>query len=249
MPYLLAIDSGNTSIKWGLHNGRDWHEQGIIAHNQRTLLSQIWQKLPEPTSIIVSNVAGPSAEAALLNAFVIWKVRPHWVSATTYQCGVRNHYSNPAQLGSDRWAALIAAWHMLQQGCLVINVGTAMTVDTLSDQGEFLGGIILPGFESMKQALVQQTALLTLREGHFQDFPTTTADAIHTGVVHALTGAIEHMYRLFSANLGRPAFNCLISGGGAALLLPHLELPTIMVDNLVLEGLKAIAQQRSEITW
>ncbi|MDV6344465.1 type III pantothenate kinase [Nitrosomonas sp. Is37] len=247
MSYLLAIDSGNTTIKWGLHNGNDWHERGIVAQNQRLLLSQIWQDVPEPSAIIVSNVAGSSAEAALLNLFAIWKAIPHWISATAYQCGVRNHYSNPAQLGSDRWAALIAAWRMRQQGCLVVNVGTAMTVDTLSDRGEFLGGIILPGFNLMKQALANQTALLTLKEGRFQDFPVNTADAIHSGVVHALTGALDHMYTLLSANLGRDTLNCIISGGGAALLLPYIKIPTMIVDYLVLEGLKVIAQEKSEI--
>lgn len=246
MPYLLAIDSGNTTIKWGLHNGNDWYERGIVAQNQRELLNQIWGKLPEPSAIIVSNVAGAFAETALLNLFAMWKAIPYWISATTYQCGVRNHYLNPAQLGSDRWAALIAAWSMRQQGCLVVNVGTAMTIDTLSDGGEFLGGIILPGFDLMRQVLANQTALLTLKEGRFQDFPINTANAIHSGIVHALTGALDHMYTLLSANLGRNTLDCIISGGGAALLLPYIKIPTMIVDNLVLEGLKVIAQEKSE---
>ncbi|MCO6428290.1 type III pantothenate kinase [Nitrosomonas communis] len=247
MPYLLAIDSGNTAIKWGLHNGSDWCERGITAQSQCVLLNQIWRELPEPSSIIISNVAGPLAEAALLNLLTIWKAIPQWISATTYQCGVRNYYSNPAQLGSDRWAALIAAWRMRQQGCLVVNAGTAMTIDTLSDGGEFLGGIILPGFALMKQALVNQTALLTLQEGCFQDFPRTTSDAIHGGVIHALTGALDHMHTLLSTKLGHDKLNCIISGGSAALLLPHIKIPTIMMDNLVLEGLKVIAQEKSEM--
>lgn len=247
MPYLLAIDSGNTAIKWGLHNGSNWYKQGVIAQNQRVLLNQIWQELPAPSSIIVSNVAGPYAEAALLKSFVIWKASAQWISATAYQCGVRNNYSIPKQLGSDRWAALIAAWRMKRKGSLVVNVGTAMTVDTLSDQGEFLGGIILPGLDLMKQILAKQTALLTSTEGSFQNFPITTPNAIHSGVIHALTGAIDHMHALLSENLGHNTLDCIISGGGAALLLPHIKIPTIIVDYLVLEGLKIIAQGQSEI--
>lgn len=249
MSYLLAIDSGNTAIKWGLHNGNDWHERGSVTQNQRVLLSQIWRDVPEPSAIIVSNVAGPSAESALLNLFAMWKAIPHWISAAADQCGVKNRYSNPAQLGSDRWAALIAAWRMKQQGCLVVNVGTAMTVDTLSDRGEFLGGIILPGFELMKQVLAHQTALLTLKEGRFQDFPVNTADAIHSGIVHALTGTLDHMYTLLSTYLDRDTIHCIISGGGAALLLPYIKIPTMSADNLVLEGLKIIAQEKPEIAW
>lgn len=246
MPYLLVIDSGNTAIKWGLHDGSDWCERGVIAQNQRNLLNSIWRKLPTPSSIIISNVAGPLAEAALLNSFAARKVTFRWVTATTYQCGVENLYLEPSQLGSDRWAALIAAWNMRQQGCLVANVGTAMTVDALSDRGEFYGGIILPGFAAMKQVLVEQTTLLTSSDGRFQDFPITTHDAIHSGVIHALTGALDHMHTLLSARLGRNDFNCLISGGGATLLLPHIRMPTIIIDNLVLEGLRVIAQESSE---
>lgn len=248
MSYLLAVDSGNTAIKWGLYDGSDWRERGAIAQNQRHLLSLIWRKLPVLSSIIVSNVAGPLAETALLNSFAAWEITPHWIMATAYQCGVENHYADPAQLGSDRWAALIAAWSMRQQGCLVVNAGTAMTVDALSDKGEFYGGIILPGFASMKQSLVKQTALLTLTEGCFQDFPNMTRDAIHSGVIHALTGAIDHMYTLLSARLSCSPLNCIISGGDAALLLPHIRIPTIIVDNLVLEGLRVIAQEKPEIT-
>lgn len=122
-----------------------------------------------------------------------------------------------------------------------------MTVDALSDRGEFYGGIIVPGFALMKQSLTKQTALLTLADGCFQDFPNTTRNAIHSGGIQALTGAIDHMYRLLSAHLGRDRLNCVMSGGGAALLLPHIKIPTIIVDNLVLEGLRLIAQARSEI--
>lgn len=244
MPYLLVIDSGNTTIKWGVHDGHGWYKQGRIAQTQRESLSTVWQLLPAPSSIVVSNVAGPSAESALLDSLSIWGVAPRWVTATPRQCGVVNQYLEPAQLGCDRWAALIAAWNMKRQGCLVINVGTAMTVDALSDHGEFLGGIILPGFASMKQSLTQQTALLTSAEGCFQAFPNTTHNAIHSGIIHALTGAIERMHALLLARLGRDRLlECVISGGGAALLRPHIKIPTIMVDYLVLEGLRVIAEE------
>lgn len=242
MTYLLAVDSGNTRIKWGLHDGHDWLQQGAEVQSGSALLKREWQDLPEPARIMVSNVAGEQARIELSELFSRWGIEPQWVSASAYQCGVRNYYADPAQLGSDRWAALIAAWKSQRQGCLVVNAGTAMTVDTLSDTGEFLGGIIVPGLELMQKALTANTASLKLGEGEFRDYPDSTADAIYSGGVQALAGAVERMVILLTATLGHVP-DCIVSGGTASLLLVQLNTPARMVDNLVLEGLVAIAEE------
>jgi type III pantothenate kinase len=242
MTYLLAVDSGNTRIKWGLHDGHGWLQQGVMAQSGGALLRQAWQDLPEPTRIMVSNVAGEQTKTELLELCSRWEVEPQWAVASAYQCGVRNYYADPAQLGSDRWAALIAAWRSQRQGCLVVNAGTAMTVDALSDTGEFLGGIIVPGLELMQKALTANTASLKLGAGEFRDYPDSTADAIYSGGVQALAGAVERMVILLTATLGH-APDCIVSGGAAPLLLAQLNTPARMVDNLVLEGLVAIAEE------
>jgi type III pantothenate kinase len=108
--------------------------------------------------IIVSNVGGDGARSGLSDLFAHWGVQPQWAVASAYQCGVRNYYADPTQLGSDRWASLIAAWRIQRQGCIVVSAGTAMTVDALSDTGEFLGGIIVPGLQLMQNALIRGTA-------------------------------------------------------------------------------------------
>lgn len=247
MTYLLAIDSGNTRIKWGLHDGRGWLKQGAVAQSKSAplaLLEQEWQGLPEPARIVVSNVAGQPAEVALSGLFSSWQAAPQWISASAFQCGVRNYYADPSQLGSDRWAVLIAAWGQLRQGCLVVSVGTAMTVDALSDTGEFLGGIIVPGHDLMQQALVANTAALKLGEGAFRDYPDNTADAIASGATQALAGAVERMSASLAATLGHVP-DCIVSGGAAQLLQPRLNLNARVVDNLVLEGLVLIAAESS----
>lgn len=244
MTYLLAVDSGNTRIKWGLHDGRDWLKQGAVAHSEAALLRQEWQGLSEPARIVVSNVAGEPARAALSGLFSGWQAAPQWISASAFQCGVRNYYADPLQLGSDRWAALIAAWGQQQCGCLVVNAGTAMTVDALSDTGEFLGGIIVPGLDMMQQALAANTAALELGEGAFRDYPDNTADAIVSGAMQALAGAVERMSTSLTAILGRTP-DCIVSGGAAQLLQPRLNLNARVVDNLVLEGLVLIAAEVS----
>ncbi len=243
MTYLLAVDSGNTRIKWGLHDGCGWLKQGVVAQSSRAALEREWQDLPEPSCIMVSNVAGMQTKTELSGLFFSrWETEPQWAVASAYQCGVRNYYADPVQLGSDRWAALVAAWRLQRQGCLVVSAGTAMTVDALSDTGEFLGGIIVPGLELTQKTLTTNTASLKLEKGEFCDYPDSTADAIYSGAVQAMAGAVERMAMQLTATLGHVP-DCIVSGGTAPLLLARLNIPARMADNLVLEGLVAIAEE------
>jgi type III pantothenate kinase len=209
-------------------------------------VTQAWIKLPVPSSIIVSNVAGLSAAKDLESLLTLWEVQPKWITAQTSQCGVRNCYSSPGQLGCDRWAALIAAWCILREGCLVINVGTAMTIDALTDKGEFIGGIIVPGLELMKQTLASRIdALSFLAQGSFQDFPNNTENALYSGAIHALAGSLERMYDRLMVYLNKQGISAILSGGDAALLSAHIRVPHRVVNNLVLEGLVAISRESS----
>lgn len=244
MAYLMAIDSGNTHIKWGLHDGCCWLIQGEVAQDSSMLLRQEWQDLPKPLCVMVSNVANTKTKAALSKLLSYWEVQPKWIAALAYQCGVRNYYSEPSLLGSDRWAALIAAWGLQRKGCLVVDVGTAMTVDALSDTGEFLGGIIVPGLDLMKKTLATNATSLQLQEGEFNDYPDNTADAMHSGAIQALVGAIERMTVLLTVTLGHVP-KCIISGGGSQQLQSQLSMAANVVDNLVLEGLVLIAEENS----
>tara|TARA_Y100001936_G_scaffold253666_1_gene319890 strand:- start:4650 stop:5393 length:744 start_codon:yes stop_codon:yes gene_type:complete len=246
MTYLMAIDSGNTHVKWGIHDGANWIKQGSFTLTQTILTQKEWQKLPEPNKIIISNVSNIEAKEILSKLLSYWKIKPKWITARAYQCGVQNYYTDPSLLGSDRWAALIAAWNYQKKGCLVVDTGTAMTVDTLSDTGEFLGGIIVPGFELMREALTTNITTLQNYEGKFSNFPNNTADAIYSGTIHALAGTVKSMSNLLSITLGHIP-KCIISGGASKQLLSKLNMEANVIDNLVLEGLVLIAKENPEI--
>jgi type III pantothenate kinase len=167
-----------------------------------------------------------------------------WIKSERAQCGVRNSYDDPAQLGCDRWAALIGARRLYDGPAVVVNAGTALTVDALAGDGVFVGGIIVPGAQLMRTALAGHTAALKLQPGKFSFFPNATGDAIMSGAIDGLCGAVERMAR-FLEESGHTMPLCVLSGGGAALLEPHLNLEVKVVDNLVLEGLLTIAQTAS----
>ena len=237
---VLAIDAGNTRIKWGLHDGARWLEQAWVDTARATELTAAFAGLPSPQTVVVSNVAGEALRRQLAS---ILSSMPAicWIKSERTQCGVRNSYDDPAQLGCDRWAALIGARRLGGGPAVVVNAGTALTVDALTGDGVFVGGIIVAGVDLMLNALAGNTAALALQPGKFSFFPNSTGDAIISGAINALTGAIERMAR-YLEETGQPRPACVLSGGSAALIAPHLNLEVQVVDNLVLEGLLTIAR-------
>jgi type III pantothenate kinase len=171
-----------------------------------------------------------------------WSAQVEFVIAREEQCGVRNTYLNPLQLGSDRWAALIAARYRIKGACLVVSCGTATTVDALSEDGEFLGGLILPGVTLMQQSLLHNTAQLKVEAGQLENFPRKTDDAIYSGVIRATIGAIEHQRTVLKNLCSSNTIPCVLSGGAADKIEKLLGIDVERVDNLVLEGLKIIGE-------
>lgn len=237
----LLIDAGNTRIKWALTDGEEWLRSGDLPTMQADELPQQFAGIRDVRQIWVSNVAGEAAARHIRELRAGPHDQPRFIAACAVQCGVRNGYTSPAQLGSDRWASLIAAWRLAGRGCLVVNSGTATTVDALSGTGEFLGGLILPGVELMQRSLGAATAQLRPMHGSYAAFPKNTADALFSGAIQASCGAIVRQHEL----LGDGTAPVALGGGAAELLREHLNLPLLVVDNLVLQGLLLIAQEAS----
>jgi type III pantothenate kinase len=241
---ILAIDAGNSRIKWGLRRSGAWVQLGSCATLDGQALADWAASLRDHAfeRILVSNVAGADAKARIEAVFGGAASVPQFIVSQPMQCGVRSSYDEPGQLGCDRWAALIGAHALLPGALLVVNAGTALTVDALTEEGLFLGGIIAPGIELMRRALDEHTAGLKLRPGEVRFFPSNTGDAIMSGAVHAAAGAIERM-GAFMREGGHESLRVVLSGGSAGLLQPMLSLPAVVVDNLVLEGLATIAEE------
>lgn len=236
---ILAIDAGNSRTKWGVHGG-GWLAQGVTDNAQVADLTKVLRPWRHCRQAVVSNVAGAVMARRLQAVLAELDIAPVWVAAQAAACGVSNGYDNPLQLGSDRWAALVAAWHQCHAPCVVITAGTALTVDALSGTGHFLGGFIVPGRASMRQALAADTVAVDSSGGKLADFPSNTADAACSGVLRAMAGAVEAMCDMLQAREGYAPV-CLIGGGDASALLPALHRPAQMADNLTLDGLVLIA--------
>jgi len=238
---LLAIDAGNTRIKWGVIEAWGWSTTGAIATAEAAKLVEAWKAFPEGIRAIASNVAGVQVQRHLEHACEALGSALEVVTPAPIALGVTNGYRDPRQLGADRWAALIAAHHGQRGHKLVVNAGTALTVDALLDDGQFLGGLIVPGPALMRRALDSGTAGLRLGEGRFDAFPVRTQDAIFSGAIQACIGAIERMRAAMAAGKCPPE-RVILSGGAAGEITPHLSLPHGVNENLVLDGLALLAR-------
>jgi type III pantothenate kinase len=235
----LAIDAGNTRVKWGLHDGAHWLQRSAIPTTDVPRLPAMLPEASNVERVVIANVAGSRVAQLLAQGLAGFRARILWVESRSEQCGVRSSYADPAQLGADRWAALIGARHLYSGPCVIANAGTTMTVDALSADSIFLGGFIVPGYSMMREALASRTAQLGLPEGAFSFFPDNTGDAIVSGALNALAGAIERMCR-YVVQTGEDEPVVVLSGGDAGLLEPRLDPRPHVVDHLVLEGLVCI---------
>jgi len=238
---VLAIDAGNTRVKWGVHDGGKWNPCGALPTAEGSRLDEQWKSIESGVKAIASNVAGDSVERALREACDARGWPLVIIAALPAQLGVANGYRDHRQLGPDRWAGLIAAHRAHRGPKLVVNAGTALTVDALTADGRFLGGLIVPGPALMRRALEWGTAGLRLTEGRFHAFPASTPDAITTGAIQACVGAIERMRAAMTGDGFAPE-NVILSGGAAPEIAPHLPGGAILEENLVLDGLLAIAR-------
>lgn len=259
---LLTIDAGNTRTKWAIFNA-----DGVMQHYGACLNDALGTADFSPSllgyeRVIISNVAGEQHAASLTEKLSTYTIPVRWIKASSEACGVINLYAKPQTLGSDRWAALISAWHRQQTPCVVVNAGTAVTIDALNlhtndhpQQGEFIGGLILPGLSLMQQSLGLATAQLPTElaestlatQTHTDLFATNTKDAIRSGTIHGIVGAITLMAQaLHTQSKQLPAI--IISGGNAKVmheyLSTHVTNPITIVDNLVLQGLFLLESTR-----
>jgi type III pantothenate kinase len=255
----LAIDIGNTRLKWALF-AQPTPGQAPVRHGAvfletiDELAETEWATLPAPDQMLGCVVAGEAVRRRVEEQMELWDVAPRWVVSATAEAGVVNGYDHPSRLGADRWVALVgararamaeaAAAGGAPRPALVVMVGTAVTVDAIDAAGHFLGGLILPGFGLMLRALEMGTAGLKVPTGETTAFPTNTSDALMSGGVFAIAGAVERQHKRLAARAGQPPL-VLITGGAAVKLAPALDLEFEIVDSLLFEGLVAIEAART----
>ena len=243
---MLLVDAGNTALKWGLYEAGEFIAVDRMVHRDCNLtekLTRYWTSLQSPEEVFIANVAGERL-ADTLSAWIQqqWSLIPRFASTTDTACGVTNAYSVAADLGVDRWAALIGAHHHIRGAVCIVDCGTAITVDVLAANGHHLGGLILPGVELLKQVVQQDTAgVKPVTEMQVANLlANKTGEGVHSGAVYMAVAAIDRIINDIVATLDQD-IELVITGGDADTMLPLLARSAHHDSALVLKGLAILA--------
>ena len=245
----LLLDGGNSQLKWAWVRGGQIGEIGRAPYRDLGKLGEEWRARSDGISRIIGSAVCGEAKKALVAAQLPQPIE--WLASMPQGLGIRNHYRNPAEHGADRWFNALGARRFSSHACVVVSCGTAVTIDALTEDNHYLGGTIMPGFHLMKEAMAQKTANLNRPIGRVYPFPTTTANALASGMMDAVCGSILLMHARLQekAGAGRQV-DVVLTGGGAAKVaqaLPSaftLDNTVKIVDNLVIYGLLNWVEKR-----
>ena len=238
----LLLDGGNSQLKWAWVENGTFSEVGRAPYRDLTQLGEEWlQFADEDVKIVGCSVCG-SVKKAMVEEQLTRPVE--WLSSMPQALGIRNHYRRPEEHGSDRWFNALGSRRFTQNACVVVSCGTAITTDALTEDNHYLGGTIMPGFHLMKEAMALKTANLNRPIGKVYPFPTTTPNAIASGMMDAVCGALMMMHGRLKDKTGEgKPVDIIITGGGAARVVQALPESFVhdnqvkIVDNLVIHGL------------
>ncbi len=242
----LLLDIGNTRVKWGVLEDGQIRRTGHIsqARIRENGLQVITTRLPRRVdTVFASNVAGASFATRLsgvVGAHCNCDVR--FAHTERKGWGVTNAYTQPRRMGVDRWVAMVGAWSRLQSACLVVDAGTAITLDAIDDNGNHLGGQIIAGVGTMTDALAAATSDIpkvrpapARADADLCMFARNTAAAVREGAQNAVAGAVDRAIRTLQSN----AYDAkiVLTGGDASRILNALVEAPVHRPHLVLEGL------------
>lgn len=236
----LLLDIGNSNLKWSLSEGGSLGPVSTWPHYERGVkgLETLWDSLERPERIRVASVAGFDREMGILNLSTrLWQLKPTFVRTRAQALGVTLAYSKPEKFGVDRWLALIAVFNQYPCPALVVDCGTAVTLDALDANGQHLGGLIIPGLHMMWDSLFHNTHIpaAAYRE-HDAPFGQDTGECVVAGAQQAVAGAIERAQQYLHAIWGLPP-NLILCGSDGPKLARLLNQEAIYVQDLVLQGL------------
>jgi type III pantothenate kinase len=253
---LFVIDVGNTNTVLGVFDDHQLCAQWRLTTNRaqtadeygiliRNLFALDGVQVTKITGIMVASVVPP------LNALLEEMAEKYFHLKATFlgpgtRTGMAIHYENPQDVGADRIANSIAAFEKYGGPCVIVDLGTAITFDAVSDKGEYLGGVIAPGLAISADALFARTARLPrveIREPQHV-IGTNTVASIQSGLFYGAVGMIDGILDRLYAELG-PKTKSIATGGQAELIAAGSKYKLPVEPALTLEGLRIIYERNS----
>lgn len=243
----LLLDLGHSRLKWAWRDAGALHDASFSVWRDEppaTAFERALAALPRPDRVAIAAVArGEPLRALEATVLAIWGLVAT-VPVVTRRCGdVVCGYAQPQRLGFDRWAALVGVWARAPgRAAVVVDCGSAVTVDALQADGRHLGGVIFPGPAMMADAFHARTDLP--RDASVVPFDLAasgTGQAVASGAWTAVVGGIERALRQWEARL--PGATRWLTGGDAPDLAVELPADLRVVPHLVLEGLAVMVDR------
>ncbi|MFC2067954.1 type III pantothenate kinase [Chloroflexota bacterium] len=248
---LLVIDIGNTTANLGIFKGKElcanWQIATVVHRmaDEYAVLLHTLLKLQDINSSDIKEIAMCSVVPPLIATFsdLFWRYFhiPPLIIGTGVKTGVRVRMDNPREVGADRIVNAAAA-HQLYGGPVIItDMGTATTFDTVSQEGDYIGGAIAPGIFTATESLFKQAAMLpqVRLTTPKHAIGTNTTTAMQSGIIFGYVGLIENIVARIQKELGDKA-KVVATGGYAELLAKETEVFDIVNPNLTLTGLRLI---------
>lgn len=246
---LFLIDAGNTRLKWATWQDGAVSGSGAVLWQDQVALEGLpaqWRALGRPQRAIVINVGGRERELLIRKWLTdCWHVPVVVLNTSAAAGGVSNGYLHPAKLGIDRWAALVAVRQRYDESAIIVDCGSAVTLDALTADGRHLGGVIFPGIGLMVKSLLENTHAIKSvdldRLGANELFARDTVAGVQAGVRFAVVGAVDRISAEYERRVATGATRWVITGGDAQMVKPFLARQFEWLPHLVFEGMVTLA--------
>lgn len=247
----LLLDAGNTRIKWQLWDQGVMKKSAAFAH--KGCFESISNMFPQEFHVFASHVDSLGLASVLsvdAQQNLIQGLEQYF--SASVQCakvktsflGFSCAYEDVSRLGVDRWLASLAAFRYYQSSVLVVSCGSALTIDATTQDGQHLGGYILPGLAMAQKALLGETHAVRFDADNAKldslDYGRDTASAVNNGLLLQASSLISEAWQRFNRPQLQNTARLVLTGGDAPLLASHLTINVELHDDLVLQGLRLV---------
>jgi type III pantothenate kinase len=242
---ILLLDLGNSRLKWAISDGESWRAGEPIAHTRSGLgdLAGLFEAASGIRQARLCSTAHTLTAGLVADLQDRAGIQTRRFQPPKEALGIRSAYDQPETLGADRFLAMVGARAQVGEAFLIVDAGTALTLDMVDEDGQHIGGLIVPGPVLMREALHRGTAGVR-SEGipRLHEFARNTTDAVWSGACLAAVALVEHTHRKATLGVGAHV-ELILTGGAMPALVQHLPSPHRSVPDLVLRGLAVWAAQ------